>query len=289
MSAAGPARLCLGTVQFGMAYGIAGRAGGVPEAEVRAILQAAADAGIQRLDTAPGYGDIEERLGGFCHGLDFSIVTKIPGLPAGTEPAAFVTASLERSRARLGERICGVLFHGPDDLAGPAGPALWDAASAWCARAGLPLGASVYGPDELARLALRYPVAACQLPGNAFDQRLRDHPAGFPGVEITLRSAFLQGLLLMDPAEGARRLPAASAPLERWHGWCASRGLAPLSAALALARGLPGTDWCAVGVDSARQLEAIVAAWDEAEPCAAPELAVNNSAVTDPRTWQVAA
>lgn len=284
-----PARLCLGTVQFGMAYGIAGRAGGVPPGEARAILEAAAAAGITRLDTAPGYGDIEQRLADLCRGLDFAIVTKIPALPQGAEPAAFVTASLDASRQRLGERLAGVLFHGPADLSGPQGQALWQAASAWCAREELPLGTSAYGPDEVRALATRYPLAACQLPGNAFDQRLRDVPGGFPGVEITLRSVFLQGLLLMDPAEASRRLPAAAPALACWQEWCAEQGLSPLDAALGIAKGLPGAAFCAVGVDSLAQFEAIVAAWDRAPPLQAPQLARNDPAIIDPRQWALAA
>ena len=281
-----PARLCLGTVQFGMVYGIAGLADGVPPGEAHAILEAASAAGITRLDTAPGYGDIEERLANLCRGLDFAIITKIPALPQGADPAAFVTASLDTSRQRLGERLAGVLFHGPADLAGPQGEALWRAASAWCARAGLPLGTSAYGPDEVQALAARFPLAACQIPGNALDQRLRGLPGGLPGVEITLRSVFLQGLLLMDPAHASRRLPAAAAALARWHGWCAQQGLAPLDAALGLAKGLPGVAFCAVGVDSVAQFEAIANAWDTAAALQAPELATIDPQIIDPRVWQ---
>ena len=39
-------QLALGTVQFGIAYGIAGRGEAVPEAEVRAILEDAAARGV---------------------------------------------------------------------------------------------------------------------------------------------------------------------------------------------------------------------------------------------------
>lgn len=283
------ARLCLGTVQFGMVYGIAGRAEGVPPGEARAILEAASAAGITRLDTAPGYGDIEERLAELCGTLDFAIVTKIPALPQGADPAAFVATSLDASRQRLGERLAGVLFHGPGDLSGPQGEALWQAASQWCAGADLPLGTSAYGPDEVQALSAKFPLAACQIPGNALDQRLRDAPGGFPGVEITLRSVFLQGLLLMDPAQAARRLPAAGAALARWHDWCAKHGLSPLDAALGIAKGLPGVALCAVGVDSVAQFEAIATAWDRAAPLQAPDLATDDPAIIDPRGWRLAA
>ena len=44
--------LCLGTVQFGLAYGATNQQGQVPEPEVRRILQLAASSGIDLLDTA---------------------------------------------------------------------------------------------------------------------------------------------------------------------------------------------------------------------------------------------
>jgi aryl-alcohol dehydrogenase-like predicted oxidoreductase len=283
--------LCLGTVQFGMAYGIAGRAEAMDDGEARSILEAAHAAGIRRLDTAPGYGNIEERLGALCNGLDFRIITKIPALPpesGETDAAAFVTASLERSRAHLGSSLCGILFHGPHDLEGPLGTAAWAAAAGWCADQDLPLGTSIYGPEQLATLSGQYDIAMAQLPGNALDQRLAAFPHRFEGIEITLRSIFLQGLLLMDRDAAVARLPAATPALDRWHDWCEEQGLDPLDAAVALAKGLPGVAFCTVGVDSVSHLEQIARAWAGAAPKAAPDLAVTAAEIIDPRAWSLA-
>lgn len=284
-------RLCLGTVQFGLAYGIAGRSEAVGDAEARAILEVAHAGGIRRLDTAPAYGDIEARLGTLCAGLDFTIMSKIPALPAGCaddEAAAFVTTSLERSRERLGDKLCGILFHESRDLAGPSGQRAWDAAAQWCSREKLALGASTYGPEQLDALGQEFPVRICQMPGNAFDQRLAGFAGHFEAVEITLRSVFLQGLLLMAPNAAAGRLPAAAAALDRWHRQCSDFGLAPLECALAIAKSLPGTDFCAVGVDGAAHLEQIVVAWNDTAPREAPELAIADPAIIDPRQWSIA-
>ncbi|WP_120716799.1 aldo/keto reductase [Tsuneonella amylolytica] len=284
--------LCLGTVQFGVAYGIAGSGARVPEAEAAAILAAAWEAGIRRLDTAPGYGDIEERLIGLTRGRGFEIVTKIPKLPAelatSVDAARFVRDALDRSRSRLGETICGILFHAADDLVGPHGSAAWDAAAEWCARERLPLGLSVYGPEALADWAGEHRVAMAQLPANAFDQRISG--AALPEhIEITARSAFLQGLLLMDESEAARRLPAASAGLAAWNQLCHNEGLAPIVAALGVVKGLSRIDFCAVGVETAVQLSQIVEAWAAAPALSALDLATADPAVIDPRTWSAAA
>ena len=51
--------LCLGTVQFGLAYGATNQQGQVPEPEVRRILQLAASSGIDLFSfTSKVYLDI---------------------------------------------------------------------------------------------------------------------------------------------------------------------------------------------------------------------------------------
>lgn len=52
-------QLALGTVQFGLPYGIANRAGQVTRSEAKAMLQLAAIKSIDTLDTAISYGDSE--------------------------------------------------------------------------------------------------------------------------------------------------------------------------------------------------------------------------------------
>ena len=56
-------KLCLGTVQFGLPYGVTNQAGQVTEEEVRRILHLAASSGINMLDTAQAYGTAESVLG----------------------------------------------------------------------------------------------------------------------------------------------------------------------------------------------------------------------------------
>ena len=282
--------LALGTVQFGLAYGVAGRGTPVPSEEVRAILARARALGVRWLDTAPAYGDIEERLAGLMGDRDeFSIVSKIPAAPshlAAGAAAQWVADTLTRSRERLGHSLKAILFHRAEDLLDSHGAERWQAASAFASVHGLDLGVSCYDPATLAAVTARFPVALAQLPGNALDQRLcHAPPADMSQMSIHVRSAFLQGLLLMPEADACARVPAAAAVLVRWHAWCRDHGRPPLQAALGLVKALPGATHCVVGVDSLAQLEAIVAAWQAAPVISAPELACNDTAVIDPRHW----
>ena len=284
--------LALGTVQFGTAYGIAGRGLAVPEGEVRAILALAADRGIRVLDTAPNYGDIEDRLAHLVGDLPFEIVSKISALPPHASigaAGAFVAESIARSIGRLGSRLSTLLFHREDDLFGPCGDAMWRAAET-ASRGGLRLGVSCYGPETAIALRRRYAIAVAQLPGNAFDQRLAVPGVadGLQGVEIHLRSVFLQGLLVMPQADAVERIPAAVASLGAWSAWCSTRGVRPVTAALGIAKSLPGVRLCVVGVDRLEHLDEILRAWDEAVPCSAAALASTSPDVIDPRRWTTA-
>jgi aryl-alcohol dehydrogenase-like predicted oxidoreductase len=280
--------LVLGTVQFGLPYGIAGRSTRMGEDEVRHILALAWERGIRWLDTAPAYGDIEPRLDRLCGAHGFEVISKIPSLGnvAGTDKLRAVLSHAQASSERLGGRLRGLLFHDAHDLGGAEAPALWQALRDWARPAGVRLGCSGYAPDTLQALHEGLGLDLVQLPGNALDQRVAH---SVPAVDqVHLRSAFLQGLLLMAPAQAAQRLPASAPHVQRWHAWCAERALSPLVAALSIAKGFAGVTHCLVGVDSAQQLDDITRAWERATPLVAPELAANDAAVTDPRQWRPA-
>ena len=75
-------KIVLGTVQFGMDYGIANVSGKPTKSEVFKILEIAWQHGIRSYDTAPSY-DSEDLLGEFIkvHGLkkEANLLTKISG------------------------------------------------------------------------------------------------------------------------------------------------------------------------------------------------------------------
>ena len=279
-------KLALGSVQFGLAYGIAGRGKAVAEDEVRRICEAAAARGVDCVDTAAGYGDIEQRIAALAPQSQFSFVSKIPAVPE-RDGVAFVRESVARSIERLGSRLRALMFHRQEDLAGESGAQLWEAAFEAVEGKDIAIGVSAYEPQALAQLAARFPLRMAQLPCNAFDQRIA--ALDVPGIEVHLRSAFLQGLLLQDTAFAAKKLPCAVPAVRHWQSWCGDHGLEPLVAALAIVKGLDRSGQfthCVVGVESAGQFEQIADAWDAARPISAPELAVDDPAVIDPRTWK---
>ncbi len=282
--------LALGTAQFGMPYGISGHGSAVPMREVREILDCAWRSGIRVLDTAPAYGNIEASLSAAAGKHAFSIVSKIPALPersGSVAVAKFVRESIRRTRGRLGSRLRTLLFHRGVDLLDEQGAVAWDAASDEAARANVRLGISCYSPGEAVATGAKYPLQVAQFPGNVFDQRLALNGAvdRLRGVEIHVRSVFLQGLLLLPPASGADRVPRAARALAAWARWRDERGIDAVRAALGVAKSLPGVRYCVVGVEQQSQLEEIAAAWESTGPLEAASLATTDEDVIDPRRW----
>jgi aryl-alcohol dehydrogenase-like predicted oxidoreductase len=291
----GAARLALGTVQFGLPYGVANTQGQVSYEQAEAMIGAMRRAGIDTIDTAIAYGEAETVLGRI--GISgFRVVSKVPAL---CEPGravddwvvAHVEASLERLRV---PRLDGLMLHAPDDLLGPHGAALARGLQR-AQDAGLAerIGLSLYSPEQLATLVDRLPLEILQIPFNVFDRRFVE--TGWldrlvaEDVEVHARSVFLQGLLLMSPD----LIPSKFAPfrsfIDGWHAWLASdaaAGKSALQICLSHVASYAGISRLVVGAESLAQLRDIIDAISTA-PLRAPEsLASSAASLINPAQWK---
>ena len=109
--------MVLGTVQFGMDYGIANLMGKPTRKDILSILALAWEKGIRRFDTAPGYGS-EKVLGEFieANGLqdETILLTKMPSMKS-SNYCKSVPLSLETSLNHLGCPIDVLFIHNPAD------------------------------------------------------------------------------------------------------------------------------------------------------------------------------
>lgn len=284
-------RLAIGTVQFGLPYGIANQAGQVDGQEVRRILQVAQTAGIDTLDTAIAYGASEQVLGQIGVG-GWRVVTKLPAIPEQSQDlSAWMRDSLEASLERLRvKRVAGLLLHKPLQLLGSCGPAIYQALVD-LKRQGLvgQIGYSLYLPAELDALWARYPVDLVQAPFNVFDRRFR--ASGWlarlraSDVEIHARSIFLQGLLLMDPDSRPSQFQTWAAQWQMWDRWLTERQLTPLQACVGFAMAQPEFDRIIVGVDSMEQLQEILAAAEIGPVTPPASLVVEDENLVNPSRW----
>ena len=290
----------IGTVQFGLDYGISNPAGRPKESEVAAILQRAREVCVDCFDTAPAYGDAETLLGKYLHGSSARIVTKVPAV---SEPhieprhGARLIESLQRSLERLRtDRVYAVLLHRPEDLDKPGWEHLVAAlhemkARGWAER----IGVSIYGESQWELATARYSPEIVQLPLNALDQRpVRSGLLSrmkSAGVEIHTRSAFLQGLLLMASAELPEYFAPIRANIAALHARWSESGLSALAGCLAAVLHQDEVDAVIVGVNSLVEFEAILEAWTEAGQAGGDCAGADDLApcFLDPNQWPKAA
>jgi aryl-alcohol dehydrogenase-like predicted oxidoreductase len=254
----------------------------VPAHEVKQILDHAAGAGMQTLDTAAGYGEAEQVLGALLsEAKPFRIVTKTIPLSHGLDTV------LERARLsvqRLGRRpVDALLVHAAADLAGAGGPDLWRGLLA-LRDEGLfrRVGISAYVADNPVALARRFKPDVMQLPLSLLDQRLVQNGmlAAIKDldVEIHARSLFLQGLLFLSEDNLPPKLGVAAPHLRRLRAIFREANTTPLQAALAFVHGRTEVDVGIVGVTTTGELDEII----QAATATAPEIDWSACAFDDP-------
>ncbi|MCP4568414.1 MAG: aryl-alcohol dehydrogenase [FCB group bacterium] len=292
-------KLGLGTVQFGLDYGVSNPGGRTKTESVRRILQTALATGIKTIDTATLYGQSEKVLGGTLPtGHDFQITTKTgqfntPLISPKHVNDLMTTFACSLEKMAL-DRVYGLLIHDANDLLAKGGEYLYEALQKLKEKRLVEkIGVSVYSGKQIDTLLKNYSLDLIQLPLNVFDQRLiqggqidRLHQAG---VEIHARSIFLQGLLLIDPDH----LPGYFRPVKNhlinFRKLSSQTGQTPLQTSLDFALGLEAVDRIIVGVCNLKQLEEIIQSIENMPPGLADfaPLALNDSAILNPSEWKV--
>jgi aryl-alcohol dehydrogenase-like predicted oxidoreductase len=256
-------RLALGTVQFGLPYGVANSQGRISFNEIEKILNYAQLSGVDTLDTAIAYGDSEEILGKI--GVDsFRIISKLPSIPNNINIGEWIEESVYNSSQRLKiPRLYGLLLHDPKQLLDSEGDEIFEAINN-LKKNGLvdKLGISIYSPEELDDLCVKFSFDLVQAPFNILDRRLEE--SGWllklkaMNVEVHVRSIFLQGLLLMDSSERPLYFSRWNYLWKNWENFLCDNHLSNLQACLNHTMSNHAVDRIIVGVDSLYHLQEII-------------------------------
>lgn len=263
MNVFGLNRIAIGTVQFGMPYGIANQSGQVSVAEAEKILNYAASNGCDTLDTAAAYGT-SERILGECGVAGWKIISKIPALqPNMKDVRGYVFKTLEKSLEDLKiPSLHGLLVHNSPDLTSPAGAAIFRTLTEIKTQGLITkTGVSIYEPEFMQRIPADFHFDIVQTPFNLLDRRLIDSglltTLNDATVEVHVRSIFLQGLLLMSKKQQLEKFSRWSSLWQRLHTWLAAEEMTALQACLGFALSVDGIEKIVVGVDSLQQLKEI--------------------------------
>ncbi|MCM1498449.1 MAG: aldo/keto reductase [Clostridium sp.] len=270
------AELCLGTAQMGMQYGINNKIGKPQKQDVFEILDLAIENGIKMIDTASAYGEAEEILGEYLQenadrAREIQIISKqnaTLGQMNSMEAEQIIRNELEQSLCRLKrEYLDGYLMHSYRAIDRIETLEIFQKIK----EDGLvkKIGVSVYEIDE-AEIAIESGmVDYLQMPCSIFDQRgLTDGVflrAKEQGVVVFARSAFLQGLLMMEESEIPEYLQDIVPYIRKLNELLVEYHIEKKHAIIKFILSESLIDYMVFGVDSKEQLQDILKEKDKAD------------------------
>jgi aryl-alcohol dehydrogenase-like predicted oxidoreductase len=261
-------KLCIGTVQFGMEYGIQ-KSGQPVQADALEMLDRAINNGVCAIDTAAAYGTAEYIVGKYIKNNydvrdQVKIISKLaPDVLAGKQNEQYFMAMhdcINQSLNNLNtDYLDAYLFHNPAHLYyEEAISALFKLKDEGLVRK---IGVSVYTPEE-AKRGIECGLDVLQVPYSIFDQRM-DEQGVFElalrkKVEIHSRSAFTQGLMLMDEADIPSGLNEMRSIVRTYSEFCTEAGLSRLEMAIAFINRQNCIEYLVFGVDRKEQLSELI-------------------------------
>ncbi len=258
-------RIALGTVQFGLDYGINNKQGKPSKSQTFKMLEFAYEKNVRVFDTAFAYGNAEELLGEFIfyNGIEkeVNIISKLkPNVfdNSNEEKQMIIVSEFHKSLERLKvSKLDGYLLHTPEYV--------YDnkviAALQNCKKERIVnnIGVSTYNEPEAVYAVEKTNIDYIQIPYNIFDQRL--HKTDFfsiakkNNVKIYARSPFLQGLFFMKPEEVPPNLAEAKKYLEKLDVIIKKYNISRAEISLMYSFLNKDFDYVVFGVDSLEQLK----------------------------------
>jgi aryl-alcohol dehydrogenase-like predicted oxidoreductase len=283
-------KFVLGTAQFGLNYGVNNSNGQVELDEVKSILEFAKKNRIITIDTAPAYGNSEEVLGKTIFD-DFQIISKTTSITNGIDKVIddFYHSLKHLNRSSLD----GLLVHNINELGIKNFNFLFEELNK-LKQHGLvkKIGFSVYTPEQIDFVLENFDFDLIQLPLNIFDQRLikdgKLKNLKNKGIEIHARSAFLQGLLLMD----YDLIPSYFSPIikkiDLFHELAKNMSLSRLELALGFVLSIQEIDKIVIGVNTTSQLNEIIKATKvNVNALDFKSISIDNADYINPSLWKI--
>lgn len=257
-------RYALGTVQFGMRYGIANDDQETSIDEVCSILDLCKKSKIDTLDTAIGYGSSQTKLG-IASVEGFKVITKIPSIKKNEiDVENWIKKNLEDSLNKLKlDTVHGLLLHNPSDLLSSNSTILIRTLNK-LKEEGLTknIGCSIYNPKDLIYITDVLDVDIIQAPFNIFDRRLIESnwlaKLTKKNIKVHIRSCFLQGLLLIPKADLPSKFNQFKELFDNWYQFLSENQISQISACLSFVNAFHDINRILVGVQNTNQLQEII-------------------------------
>lgn len=259
-------KLCLGTVQLGISYGLNGRRPPSMDEAIEMMTYAVAN-GVDAFDTAVAYGSAEEIVGEFlqrrlCPRDKIQIITKFgmdifgQGVDAGAGHKIRDAACRSLKRLKT-DYLDAFLCHVPTSVYDQYVVEGLEALK----RDGLArhVGITAYEVDDACACAASSSLDFLQIPLSVLDQRMVTRKViaqcVTTGTVVHARSAFVQGLLLMDVNAVPPHLAGCIPVLREFSRLCADCGVDRRQVALSYVKRQQDVADLVFGVHDMEQLQ----------------------------------
>ena len=251
-------KLILGTVQFGLEYGVNNQKGIPSSNEIKKILDFAFKRKINILDTAEAYGNSQERIGEYIKKSNnkFKIITKYSKL-RNDLPSNIIDRVKKNLEILNIDNLYCYMFHNFNDYISFFN--LFQEDLLHLKRNGLidKIGVSLHSNEEISEVLKNDNIDLIQLPFNLLDNSSQRKEvlikAKSKGIEVHTRSVFLQGLFFQDSNEIKGKLLEIKEDLNIIKGLVGKEDMNDL--ALNYAYSKEYIDCVLLGVDSVDQLK----------------------------------
>lgn len=279
-------RLALGTANLGQRYGISNKVQ-VNTSEAIEIIQFAHSQGFRDFDTAPEYGCAEELIKKSLISIDSRIQIKIPA-QIGSDIKE-ITSTVKRSLKNLNlEKVDTIYFHNPQfhsstNFSNIVTNLINDGYAS-------NIGVSCYtASDVIESYKKCEQLNSFQVPENILDRRILRNPdisrLASDGCKFQVRSAFLQGLILMNPDHFPENLTSCRNSVKLLHNFAIIHNVNLIHLLLSYAMQIEWADSVLVGANSVDQVKELTDAannqlevdWEQFESIPEP--------LIDPRNW----
>ena len=286
-------KIALGTVQFGLNYGVANTSGKIELKDAIEILEYSQEIGINTLDTAQVYGESESVLG--TVGVkNYKIITKIPPLPQNClHISKWLDQSLKKSLENLKlESVYAILLHNANDLLTTEGMLIYDTLNSF-KKLGLvkKIGVSIYNPEQLEKIVALYDIDIIQTPLNVFDRRIVESgwikELNRRKIEVHVRSIFLQGLLLMNNIKHSVYFRKWDNLFVKYEKSVKKENISKLEYCLRFIFSIPEIDKIVIGIDNIMQLKEIHEFIAKGPLTIDNSLSCNDLQLINPTNWNI--
>ncbi len=255
----------MGTVQFGMNYGIAGQKQPSVEDAIQ-MLDYATQNGIDNIDTANAYGTAEDVVGMFLHKKTIArdklfVISKFrPNLLDNVKESEYYSIMKENLMNSLKRLKTDYL----DSYMLHSARYVWNDEIIHTLKRMKDegyvrhIGVSVYEVDEALKVIERSECDFMQLPYSVFDQRMKKggvFEKKDENTQIHSRSAFIQGLILMQEEQVPPFLAKAKPIVKEIDKLCREYKVSRIALAMSFVKRQKEISHLVFGVDNIQQLK----------------------------------